>query len=148
MNIDSWDIVPYTRVGPLTFDISQDEARNILGKEQLSYFDKIENETTLYWQENAIQLTFDDQGLSNVSFYPYTENIFIEGKLLDWNKTKPLFKRLLKDDPSARKGLGIFVLFKLGISVVDFDHHENDKKSMAIFRKGYWAENEHFLEKI
>jgi len=92
MNVDSWEIVPYERVGKLEFGISQDKARNILGKEELRDF--YESETTLYWKENALQLTFDDKGLANVSFYPYIENIIIEEKLLNWNKTKPLFKWL------------------------------------------------------
>jgi len=140
MNIDSWDIVPYERVGKLTFGISPDEARSILGKEDLKDFD--EDETILYWQENALQLVFDDKGLSNVSFYPYIENIIIEEKLLNWNKTKPLFKWLLKNDPSVKKSLDIYVFFKFGIAVADFDHNENDQKSMSAFRKGVWREIE------
>jgi len=143
MNIDSWEIILYERVGQLKFGINQDEARNILGKEELKDFDK--TETTLYWQENAVQLTFDDYGLANVSFYPYIENIVIENKSVNWNKTNSLFKWLLKNDPSVREGLGIFIFFKFGVSVVDFDHSENDDKSMSVFRKGYWTEDDPLL---
>jgi len=110
MSTNSWEIVPYTRVGKLQFGISQEEARNILGKEALIDFDK--DEIILYWRENALQLVFDKDGLSIVSFYPYIENIFIEGKLLNWNKTKPLFKWLLKNDPSVKQGSDMVFLLR------------------------------------
>jgi len=146
MNIDSWDIVPYTRVGVLEFGINQGKATNILGKESLIDFD--ENETILYWQENALQLVFDNEGLSTVSFYPYIENIIIEEKLLNWNKTKPLFKWLLKNDPSVKKELSIYVFFRYGISVAYFDQHENNNKSMSVFRKGVWTIDDPLLQVI
>jgi len=148
MNSDKWDILPYIRVGALVFGMNQDEARNAIGKESLKDFDKDENETTLYWQENALQLVFDDKGLSMISFYPGIEKIFFEGILLDWNNTMPVFKFLLESDPSVMQGVGIFVFFKYGISVFGLDSEENSDKSISVFRKGIWLRDDSLLRPV
>jgi len=149
LKTNKWDILPYSKVGGLTFGIIQDEARNILGKEQLYDFDDIENETILYWQDNGLQLVFDEQGLAMVSFYPNIENIYIEETYLDWNNTAQILKQILKNDPSVKKGTGsFFVSFKYGIILRDFEQKETNIKEIAAFRKGYWDSDSDLLQPI
>gem|GEM_PF-1112918 len=149
MDTQKWHIVPYTKVGELTFGISQEQARTILGKEQLCDFDDTENETILYWQDNALQLIFDDKGLAMVSFYPNIKDIFIEETYLDWLDTTPFFKHILKNDPSVRKSDGgLFVSFKYGIVIREFEHKESGTKGFAAFRKGYWDADMDLLQPI
>jgi len=146
LDTQKWHIVPYAKVGKLTFAISQDEARNILGKEQLCDLD--ENETILYWQDNALQLVFDDRGLAMVSFYPNINHICIEETYLDWHDTTPFFKHILKNDPSVRKSDGSLFVSK-GYWDADMDALQPiDSNEMIATIKTLEKTPEWFAEKV
>jgi hypothetical protein len=147
---NTWDIMPYERVGKLRFDDPQDDAINLLGQEDLRERNHAEDEEILYWHDNGIQVVFENHGknLSMISFYSNISNIFIENTPLKWNDTTSFLKLLIENDPSLMKVSNIIVSFKYGVSAGGFTSSDISTKSITAFKKGRWSPNDPLLRPI
>ncbi|NQE49595.1 hypothetical protein [Herbaspirillum rubrisubalbicans] len=135
-------IMSYVGVGPLKFGMTRDEVHQILGtplsEKKCRFFD----ESTEYWSEKRLQLTFSDtgDGLLEISLYPNLPNVQLNGLKLFEVPGAYAFKVLhdWDDAPLTRAGTSIFL--KLGLAAGGFLHDDDFDKSVTAFAKGRWDE--------
>lgn len=125
------EICPYTGVGPLQFGMFPSRAAEQLGEPQSTTINRSKETVHRY---PTMSLTFDDEGLAEVSVLP-------EGKprlrSLD-PLTRSGLAELVAEDGDAQEVLGFVVLLNLGLTVTGV--HDDDPGQLAVtaFRRGRW----------
>ncbi|MBN9357074.1 MAG: hypothetical protein J0I15_11520 [Herbaspirillum huttiense] len=133
-------ITSYVAVGPLKFGMNRGEAHKILGAplsaKKCQFFD----ESTEYWSEKRLQLTFSDadDGLVEISLYPNLPNVQLNGLKLFEVPGAHAFKVLHDWDDAPIMIAGTTIFLKLGLAAGGFGGHDDSNKSVAVFAKERW----------
>jgi hypothetical protein len=133
-------ITSYVGVGPLKFGMTRGEVHNILGVPLLTKKCQFFDESTEYWSEKRLQLTFSDanDGLVEISLYPTLPNVQLNGLKLFEVPGAHAFKVLHDWDDAPLLITGTSVFLKLGLAVSGFLDRDTGGKAVAAFAKGRW----------
>ncbi|WP_343742264.1 hypothetical protein [Herbaspirillum huttiense] len=133
-------IVPYVGVGPLKFGMTREEIYPILGAplslKKCRFFD----ESTEYWSENGLQLTFSDTdgGLVEIGLSPDLPNVQLNGLKLFEVPGWQAFEALHDWDNVPLITAGTTIFLKLGLAAGGFLNDDDADKAIAVFVNGRW----------
>ena len=134
-------IIPYVGVGPIEFGMTRIDVHNILGAPSSSKKSRFSDESTDFWDENGLQLTFSgDEKLLEISLHPNLSDVELNGLKLFAVPGADALKALeaLDNAPLTKAGSNIFL--KIGLAVEGFLHSDECDKSVTAFAKGRWDE--------
>lgn len=126
----TYEIISYAKAGPISFDMSEDEVKTILGNP--IRISKHFLGTKRYIYDNmVVGFSQNSQTVRNITF---TEEADVKIKDIDIFKDPNAFEKLIDIDGDPYEDVGIIVLMKLGVSLNDFRREE--EKTLTAFGKG------------
>ncbi|ALU88907.1 hypothetical protein Hrubri_1702 [Herbaspirillum rubrisubalbicans M1] len=133
-------IMSYVGVGPLKFGMTREEVHQILGAPLSVEKCRFLEESTEYWSDNGLQLTFSDtgDGLLEIGLSPNLPNVQLNGLKLFEVPGAYAFKVLHDWDDAPLTIAGATIFLKLGLAAGGFLHDDDDDKAIAVFIKGRW----------
>jgi len=125
------EVRPYAGVGPLHFGTSPAQAAEHVGAPQTVTTNRYRETVHRY---STMRLTFDDEGLAEVSILPDGEPRL---RALD-PLTRDGLTRLVAEDGDAQEVVGFIVLLNLGIAVSGVNDNDPGQLAVTAFRRGRW----------
>lgn len=140
----NFPIYPYKGVGNLKFGMQRTGIHAMLGTPARQKKSRFSDEITDFWNGNGLQLVFSNpEGeLVEICLYPNLENVTLEGAKILSESGKSVYDSLCKLDGTPRQTVGVTVLLNLGIAITGFLNDDPDDKSVTVFARGRWREDD------
>lgn len=146
----NFPIYPYKGVGVLEFGMLRADIHEILGAPAWQKKSRFSDEIIEFWNDNGLQLVFSspEDELIEVCLYPSLENVTLEDVEILSDTGKSMYWWLCRLDGAPRQTVGVTVLINLGIAITGFLNDEPDDKSVTVFARGRWREDDPALTPV
>jgi hypothetical protein len=144
----SFDIVPYVSVGPLRLGMTRAELHSILGKPDTTKKSKFGPKVVDRWRAEDLTVTLSSEtgSVEEIGFGSAQRLAQVNGIRLFAQDGPHAYRDLCLADGGARHDVGFTVLFKLGVTLSGFDVTAQDDRTVTVFAKGVWDENDQRLK--
>ena len=138
--MQSYIITSYIGVGPLKFGMKRTEIHNLIGAPQRTRKSRFSGESTDFWHDNGLQLTFSEsiEELVEISLYPNLPHVELNGIKLFEEPGMQVISALRNLDNSPLEKVGVTIFLKIGLSLTGFLSGDDDQKSVSAFINGRW----------
>lgn len=129
-----FELEPYNGIGPLRFQMAQDEVESLLGPPARRMKDR-DGEIELMYPTLSARFDPNSRSLVEVSFLPGSE-LIVDGIYIFEDRSG--FATLAFRDGDPRERVGFVLLYRFGVAMTGF--HDNDESQLAVtaFCSGRW----------
>ena len=142
--MEAFLISSFEGAGFLRFGMDQEEVTSLVGPAKKKVDSRYVSTFTEHRDQGRLQIVYDRSARQTVSisFYARTEGIIFDGHVLNWDNSKEWYMNLIRLDTSARKVVGVTIFFRLGISTAGLEDSSIGDKSVTVFAKGQFREDD------
>lgn len=133
-------ITSYVGVNAIRLGLRRHDVHNEIEMPTRTRKSRFFNESTDFWQDNGLQLTFSyaEEKLVEIALYPNLPHVEFRGIRLFEEPGADVMKTLRDMDNSYTEKVGVIIFPRLGIAVTGFMSEDDNQKSVTVFTQGRW----------